>query len=247
MTVSSLFFVGLQRASTAAVGQLTLDGLRTMLRSCNSLRGTHPARGKAGLARSQMEIQLKALIVDESPIRAAIIEDGLREAGFSQVVRLATTDRLIARIGEVDPDIVVIDLENPQRDTLEQMFLVSRIVKRPVTMFVDQSDTEQTRAAIDAGVSAYVVDGLRRDRVKTIFEMCVTRFRAYERLENELKEARDALEDRKVVDRAKAILMNARGMSEEEAYALLRRTAMNQKKRIGEIARSIVTAAELMG
>ncbi len=194
-----------------------------------------------------MDSKLKALIVDESSIRAAIIEDGLREAGFTHVVRLETTDRLIARIGEIDPDIVVIDLANPQRDTLEQMFLVSRLVKRPITMFVDQSDSEQTRAAIEAGVSAYVVDGLRGDRVKTIVEMCVTRFRAYERLETELSEARNALEDRKILDRAKAILMKARGMSEEEAYGLLRSTAMNQKKRIADLARSVVTASELLG
>lgn len=205
-----------------------------------------PASLEARIDWLTMDMLLKALIVDESPVRAAILEEGLREAGFSHVTHLATADRLIARIGEIDPDIVVIDLENPQRDTLEQMFLVSRIVKRPVTMFVDQSDSEQTRAAIEAGVSAYVVDGLRRDRVKTIFEMCVTRFRAYERLENELKDARDALADRTYVDRAKTILMTARGLSEEDAYALLRKTAMNQKKRIVDIARSVITAAELM-
>lgn len=194
-----------------------------------------------------MDSQLKALIVDESPIRAAIIEEGLREAGFSQVVRLDTTVRLIARIGEIDPDIVVIDLANPQRDTLEQMFLVSRLVKRPITMFVDQSDADQTRAAIEAGVSAYVVDGLRRDRVKNIVEMCVTRFRAYARLEGELATARNALDDRKTIDRAKAVIMKARGIEEEAAYALLRSTAMNKKRRIVEIARSILTASELLG
>ena len=194
-----------------------------------------------------MDSELKALIVDDSPIRAAIIEDGLREAGFTRVQRLDTTDRLIARIGEIDPDIVVIDLANPQRDTLEQMFLVSRLIKRPVTMFVDQSDSDQTRAAIEAGVSAYVVDGLRRDRVKTIVEMCVTRFRAYQRLETELHVARNALDDRKTIDRAKAILMKAKGMTEEDAYALLRTTAMNKNRLIVQIAQSVITASELLG
>ena len=194
-----------------------------------------------------MDSELKALIVDDSPIRAAIIEDGLREAGFTRVQRLDTTDRLIARIGEIDPDIVVIDLANPQRDTLEQMFLVSRLIKRPVTMFVDQSDSDQTRAAIEAGVSAYVVDGLRRDRVKTIVEMCVTRFRAYQRLETELHVARNALDDRKTIDRAKAILMKAKGLTAEDAYALLRTTAMNKNRRIVQIAQSVITASELLG
>jgi response regulator NasT len=224
----------MERMKGLIVGQLKLACSR-------SQTGTQTA------TRLSMNSELKALIVDESPIRAAIIEDGLREAGFTRVQRLDTTDRLIARIGEIDPDIVVIDLANPQRDTLEQMFLVSRLVKRPVTMFVDQSDSDQTRAAIEAGVSAYVVDGLRRDRVKTIVEMCVTRFRAYERLETELHAARNALEDRKTIDRAKAILMKAKGLSEEEAYGLLRTTAMNKKRRIAQIAQSVITAAELLG
>ena len=98
-----------------------------------------------------MESSLKVLLVDESPIRAAIIEDGLREGGFSHVVRLSSTDMLVRRINEIDPDVVLIDLANPQRDSLEQMFQVSRLVRRPITMFVDESDADQTRAAVEAG------------------------------------------------------------------------------------------------
>ena len=192
-----------------------------------------------------MESKLKVLLVDESPVRAAIIEAGLREGGFTHVVRLETTDMLVRRIHEIDPDVVLIDLANPQRDSLEQMFRVSRLVRRPITMFVDESDSEQTRAAIDAGVSAYIVNGLHKDRVKHIVDMCVTRFHAFARLSEELVQTKSALADRKVIDRAKALLMKSRAVDEETAYAMMRRSAMNQKVRIAEIARAIITASEI--
>jgi response regulator NasT len=189
---------------------------------------------------------LKIVIVDESPIRATIIEEGLREAGFTQVVRVAEMANLLARVYAVDPDVIIIDLENPSRDVLEQMFQVSRVVKRPVAMFVDQSDSASIRSAVDAGVSAYVVDGLKKERVKHILDMCVLRFKAFTGLQDELDRAKSALADRKVIDRAKGILMKARSVGEEEAYALMRRAAMNENKRIVDIAQSIVTAADLL-
>ncbi len=192
-----------------------------------------------------MESSLKVLLVDESPIRAAIIEDGLREGGFSHVVRLSSTDMLVRRINEIDPDVVLIDLANPQRDSLEQMFQVSRLVRRPITMFVDESDADQTRAAVEAGVSAYIVNGLHKDRVKNIVDMCVTRFHVFARLVEELAETKTALADRKTIDRAKALLMKTRAIGEEEAYAMMRRAAMNQKARLGDIARAIITASEI--
>ena len=194
-----------------------------------------------------MDTSLKILLVDESPVRSAIIEEGLRQGGLSNIVRLATTDMLLSRIHAIDPDVILIDLANPRRDELEQMFQVSRLVRRPVTMFVDESDSDQTRAAIEAGVSAYIVNGLHGDRVKHIVDMCVTRFHAFTRLQEELDEARTALADRKVLDRAKAILMQSRGLDEETAYGLIRKTAMNQHKRIAEVARAVITAAEVLG
>jgi response regulator NasT len=193
-----------------------------------------------------MDPSLKIVIVDESPIRAAILEDGLREAGFEQVVRIEETTSLLERIYALDPDVILIDLENPSRDVLAQMFQVSRIVKRPIAMFVDQSDTASIQASVDAGVSAYIVDGLKKERVKNILDLCISRFNAFSRLQEELDRAKTALEERKVIDRAKGIVMKARGLSEEEAYALLRKTAMNEKKKIAEIAQSVITAAELL-
>jgi response regulator NasT len=192
-----------------------------------------------------MDASLKIVIVDENPIRAAILKDGLREAGHVQVMHLDDTARLLARIYEIDPDVILIDLENPSRDVLEQMFQVSRAVRRPVAMFVDQSDAASIEAAVDAGVSAYIVGGLRKERVQNILDLCISRFNAFARLQDELDRTKSALEERKVIDRAKGILMNAKNLSEEAAYALLRKTAMNENKKIAEVAQSVITAAEL--
>lgn len=188
----------------------------------------------------------KILIVDESPIRAAILEEGLRDAGFTAVSHVREMHSLLARIYAIDPDVILIDLENPSRDVLEQMFQVSRAVRRPIAMFVDQSDSASIQASVDAGVSAYVVDGLRKERIKPVLDLCISRFNAFARLQDELDRARTALEDRKVIDRAKGILMKLKGLTEDEAYVLMRSTAMREKKKIADIAQSIVTAAEVL-
>jgi response regulator NasT len=193
-----------------------------------------------------MDPSLKIAIVDPNPIRAAILQDGLREVGLVRVVHIGDTTNLLARIYAEDPDVILIDLENPSRDVLEQMFQMSRAVKRPIAMFVDQSDAASIEAAVDAGVSAYIVGGLRKERVQNILDLCISRFNAFKRLQDELEHARSALEERKIIDRAKGILMKAKKLSEEEAYVLLRKTAMNENKKIAEIAQSVVTAAELL-
>jgi two-component system, response regulator / RNA-binding antiterminator len=192
-----------------------------------------------------MDASLNIVIVDDSPVRAAILEEGLREAGYLNVVRIEGTGKLLARIYAIDPDVILIDLENPSRDVLEQMFQVSRIVKRPVAMFVDQADSASIQASVDAGVSAYIVDGLKKERIKSILDLCISRFNAFSRLQSELEQTKSALEERKVIDRAKGILMKAKNLSEEQAYALLRKTAMNENRKIAEVAQSVVTAAEL--
>jgi response regulator NasT len=193
-----------------------------------------------------MDPALKIVIVDENPIRAEILKDGLREAGFTQVVHLNETANLLARIYAIDPEVILIDLENPSRDVLEQMFQVSRIVKRPIAMFVDESSSASIQASVDAGVSAYIVNGLKKERMKHILDLCISRFNAFSRLQSELDRTKTALEERKVIDRAKGILMKAKDLTEEEAYALLRKTAMNENKKIAEIAQSIVTAMDLL-
>ncbi|RUV72301.1 MAG: ANTAR domain-containing response regulator [Mesorhizobium sp.] len=189
---------------------------------------------------------LTVLVIDENHIRASIIEAGLREAGHEQVTVVHDVAGIARRIAEIEPDVIVIDLENPNRDMLENMFQLSRVVKRPIAMFVDRSDQASIEAAVAAGVSAYVVDGLRQARVKPILDMAISRFNAFSRMARELEEARSELEDRKVIDRAKGILMRSRGLSEDAAYTLLRKTAMSQNRKISEIAQSLVTAAGLL-
>ena len=189
---------------------------------------------------------LTILVIDENAIRASIIEAGLRDAGHSSVTVVQDVHGVGRVIERLQPDVIVIDLENPNRDLLESMFQLSRSVKRPIAMFVDRSDKGMIEAAIDAGVSAYVVDGLRQERVKPILDMAISRFNAFSRMARELEEARSELEGRKVIDRAKGILMKSRGIGEEEAYRLLRKTAMSQNRKIAEIAQSLVLAAGLL-
>lgn len=192
------------------------------------------------------EPTLRILLVDQNVTRASILEEGLREAGYTQVTVVRDMQNLLRRIVDEDPDVIFIDLENPNRDVLEQMFQVSRVVRRPVAMFVDRSDTDMIKAAVDSGVGAYVVDGLKKERVKSILDMAVSRFNAFNGLRDELERAKQALGERKVVERAKGILMKERGLTEEAAYALLRKAAMCDNKRVVEIAQAVITAAGLL-
>ena len=199
-----------------------------------------------GVARKVPDKQLRIVIVDQTPLRTAILRDGLREAGHEQVTILDTSLDLEARLREIDADIVLIDLENPNRDVLEQMIRISGVHARPVAMFADSSDAAMINAAIDAGVSAYVVDGLKKERVKSIVDLSISRFNAFARLREELAAAKSQLADRKVIDQAKGLVMKAKAISEEQAYAMMRKVAMNEGKKIADVARSILMAAELL-
>lgn len=190
--------------------------------------------------------QLNVLIIDENRIRASIIEDGLREAGHVRVTVITEMLGVARRLAELSPDVVVIDLENPNRDMLEHFFSLSRALQKPIAMFVDRSDDRSIEEAIAAGVSAYVVDGLKKERVKQILDTAILRFNAFSRLSDELAEARGALEDRKILDKAKGILMRSKDVSEAEAYDLLRKTAMNQNRRVVDVAQSLIMASGLL-
>ena len=192
------------------------------------------------------EADLRVLIVDQNLVRASVLEEGLWEAGYRKLVVVSDMQNLLRRIVDEEPDVILIDLENPNRDVLEQMFQVSRVVARPVAMFVDQSDSSMIEAAIDAGVGAYVVDGLRKERVKAVVDTAISRFNAFNKLREELDRTRQQLEDRKLIDRAKGILMKEKGLSEEEAYALMRSAAMRDNLRISQVAQSVITAARLL-
>lgn len=190
---------------------------------------------------------MRIAIVDESPARAAVIREGLEGTGLAELLVLSERAGLVARLEAFAPDVVLMDLANPQRDELEELFAVSRALARPVAMFVDQSDDAAMESAIDAGVSAYVVDGLKAERIRPIVELAIKRFNAFARLKSELDEARNALAERKAVDAAKALLMKKRGLDEAAAYAQLRKAAMDSGRRISEVADALLTANKLMG
>ncbi|MFG1268098.1 ANTAR domain-containing protein [Xanthobacter sp. DSM 14520] len=192
------------------------------------------------------ERSLSILVIDENPIRASIIEAGLHDSGHRNV-RIETEIRgIAAKISEFSPEVIFINLGNPNRDMLEDMFQLSRVVKRPIAMFVDRADKASIERAVDAGVSAYIVDGLKKERVKPILDMAISRFNAFTSMQRELEEARNELENRRTIERAKGIIMNARNLSEPEAYALLRKTAMNRNRKIVDIAHGLIIAATLL-
>lgn len=190
---------------------------------------------------------MRIAIVDESTARASIIEEGLSALSDCEIFVLKERQGLLARIGEIAPDIVLIDLGNPSRDVLEEYFVVSRALARPIAMFVDEADDDAIGASIDAGVSAYVVDGLHSNRIRAVVDLAVRRFNAFAQLQAELAEAKGKLAERETIDRAKRILMENMGVSEPQAYAELRGKAMQSGKRIAQIAEAVVTAHELMG
>ncbi len=190
---------------------------------------------------------LSIIIVEPDRDRALLIVDSLRAAGDFDVQVIAEPTSLARQIQARQPDVVLIDIENPSRDTLEELALASGPEDRPVAMFVDRSTEGLSTAAIEAGVSAYVVDGLQPGRIKPILDAAITRFRMFQRMRTELAETKRALEERKVIDRAKGMLMKARGVGEDEAYAILRKAAMDQGKRVADVAQALVTAAGLLG
>jgi response regulator NasT len=176
-----------------------------------------------------------------------VIEEGLREAGLTDLHIFLERHGLAAKLEACSPDVVLMNLENPSRDMLEETFTLSRALSRPIAMFVDQSDESAIAEAVDAGISAYVVDGLRKERIKPVLDLAVRRFQAFNRLQNELAEARSQLAERKNIDQAKLILMKKRNISEPEAYKLLRSHAMQTNRRVAEVAESIITAESLLG
>jgi len=190
--------------------------------------------------------EMKIAIVDESAARASIIEEGLAQLDDREVFIITERHGLLARIQEIGPDVVLIDLGNPSRDMLEEYFAVSRALARPIAMFVDQSDDDAIAASIDAGVSAYVVDGLAAGRIRPLLDLAVRRFNAFARLQTDLAEAQGKLAERETIDRAKRVLMNTRRLTEPEAYAELRKKAMSSNRRITDIAEALVTAHDLL-
>lgn len=193
-----------------------------------------------------MEKPLRIVVVEPDPGRAHEIIDALHEGGWADVTVIGDDSALTRTLNETDPDLVLIDLANPRRDSLENLSLVSGARERPVAMFVDQTAPDLTAAAVNAGLSAYVVGGMSRERIRPILETAIARFRVMSKMQSELDAAKEALAERKTIDRAKGLLIQAKGLSEDEAYRLLRKTAMDQGKRVVDVAQALVTASELL-
>ena len=193
-----------------------------------------------------MSTPLSIVVVEKDRDRAMLIVDGLRDAGDFDVFVIGDDVGLARKIAQRNPDLVLIDAGNPSRDALEELTLATAPMERPVAMFVDKTDGAMTRAAIEAGMSAYVVDGLKPDRLKPILDAAIARFYMVQKMRAELAETRRALEERKIIDRAKGILMRAKGIDEEEAYARMRKTAMDQGRRVADVAQALVLAAEML-
>jgi two-component system, response regulator / RNA-binding antiterminator len=186
------------------------------------------------------------MLVDDQPARAALLEQALRDHSYTVIERLSTAAGLAEQVARLEPDVIIIDIESPDRDTLENMAVLNRDNPHPVVMFAAEGDTGAIERAVRAGVSAYVVDGLNPARVKTIVDVAIARFREYQALRRELQETRTQLADRKQIDRAKGLLMKHRGMDEEQAYHAMRKMAMDRGQRLAEVASNIIAVLELL-
>src|SRR5260221_7284671 len=189
---------------------------------------------------------MRVLLFDEFPERIAVLREGLERAGYEVAAAVASPLELLRAVDTVKPDVIIIDTESPSRDVLEHVVLITRDQPRPIVMFSGNDAPDAIRKAVRAGVSAYVVDGLDAARVKSIVEVAVARFDEHQRLRAELAEVNLKLSERKLVERAKGILMKTRGMDEDEAFQALRRMAMDRGKRLGEIAQQLIDMADLL-
>lgn len=190
---------------------------------------------------------LRVIVVDDERDRAEMVRSSLEADGFTVVAVFASGAGLPARVAELAADVIIVDIDSPDRDTLEDMRQVGIEQGRPVVMFAQDGKPETIKAAVEAGVSAYVVDGLKPDRVRPVIDVAIARFAQFQSLRGELDKARTTLAERKQIEKAKGILMKRRKVEEDEAYRLMRRMAMDQKQRLIDVANKIIEAAELLG
>lgn len=194
-----------------------------------------------------MRNELTVVVVEDDRDRATAIVDALKTGADCQVFVIGNSSGLARKIAAHEPDVVLIDVDDPTRDILEELTLASGPLERPVAMFVSGAAGDLAKTAIEAGVSAYVVDGLLPERIKPVLDTAIARFQMVRQMRTELAETRRALEERKVIDRAKGLLMKAKGLDEDAAYALLRKTAMDQGRRVADVSEALVTASGLLG
>ena len=185
--------------------------------------------------------KLNVTIIDDDSGRSIILERALKDAGYEVIAILSSKDNLLLHIEKVQPDMIIVDLDSPSRDSLESMRIVTQHNPKPIVMFTNDADDSMICEAINAGVSAYVVDGFNEKRIKPIMDVAIARFREFQALRNELKKTRSTLEERKTTDKAKGIIMDQKQCNEDEAYKILRKLSMENNKRIVEVAEQIIT------
>jgi len=189
---------------------------------------------------------LRVLLIADSTRDVSLLEDGLRRAGYEVIEVAANAAALLDRIAATQPDVIIIDSESPTRDTLEMLAFVNARQPRPIVVFTEDRDNKTIQAALKAGVTAYIVAGMQPDRLQPILDVAVARFEQDRALREELKSTQDRLAERKVIERAKGVVMKQKGVGEEEAYAVMRKLAMDRNKRILEIAQQIIDVSDLL-
>lgn len=196
---------------------------------------------------AKKETPLRVLLVDETFERAAFLKHALQESGCKIIAHVSASADLPGLVAELQPDLILLDTESPDRDTFEHLCIISRDRPRPIVMFTHDNDSEKIRSAIRAGVSAYVVDGLKSERLRPIMDVAIARFNEFQAMRRDLEKAENQLAERKLLDRAKGILMKQRGWSEDEAYQALRKMAMDKGLRLSEVAGQVISVSELLG
>lgn len=189
---------------------------------------------------------LKVIIIDQNPDRTAVLRQGMLDLGHDVVASLGANDDILTAVHQNKPDVILIDMALPDRDTLEAMRLITNEIPRPIVMFAEQSDSQTINDAIASGVSAYIVDGLDPRRLRPIMDVAIARFKEHQALKSELESTRNQLAERKDIERAKGILMRAKNLDEPAAYAAMRKMAMDRNTRLIDIARMLITAEELL-
>lgn len=192
-------------------------------------------------------MSLKVMIIDHNPTRTVVLSEAVRELGHQVVAKLGPDADILREVHDQQPDVILIDMDLPDRDTLESMRLISSETPKPIVVFAEQSDSQTINEAISSGVSAYIVDGLDPRRLRPIMDVAIARFREHQALKSELETTRNQLAERKQIERAKGILMKAKGLDEAEAHAAMRKLAMDRNVRLAEVARMLIAADELLG
>lgn len=190
---------------------------------------------------------MNILIIDPDEARAALVVEGLKQdPHINEASVFHYTQFELIKLKELNPDMVIIACECPDRDTLDALSIANELIPRPVVMFVDRSDANTTARALEAGVAAYIVDGFKPARISSVLEVAAHRFSLMQTLRADLSQAKADLAARKVIDRAKGVLMRARSLSEDEAYRLLRKHAMDQGKTMAVVAQDILKISSLL-